>query len=194
MSSLAITDAVLFVCAVYLTLQRGSPIGYRLAFGVLGLAALLGAFKFSGIYPVDSWHRLLSILGGSAALPLLAVCVKWPQSAVATQRQFALIFLGGSALLGLAIAGLGKLRVYDQALGALSMLVMLGLLIQLGHTRRIVGVLSMLAGSVLFLAKVKLAPWLLPGDFLHLGMAIGLILFAPALDGVSFTRSPQSIS
>jgi hypothetical protein len=30
----------------------------------------------------------------------------------------------------------------------------------------------------LFLAKVKVAPWFQPGDLLHLGMAIGLVLFA----------------
>lgn len=179
MSSLAITDALLFLCAAYLAFQRGLPIGYRLAFGVLGIAALLGALKFSGLYPLDTWHRLFGILGGSAALPLLAVCVKWPQSAVATQRQFALIFLGAAALMGFAIAGLGKLRVYDQVLGALSMLAMLWLLIQLGNLRRIVGIALMIAGSALFVAKLKVAPWLQPGDFLHLGMALSLLLLAP---------------
>jgi hypothetical protein len=187
MSSLAITDALLFLCAAYLAFQRGMPIGYRLAFGVLGLAALLGALKFSGVYPLDTWHRLFGILGGSAALPLLAVCVKWPQSPVATQRQFALIFLGAAALLGLAIAGLGKLRIYDQLVGSLSMLAMLWLLIQLGNARRILGIVIMIVGSALFVAKVKLAPWLQPGDFLHLGMAVGLLLLTPAS-----TRSDQS--
>lgn len=180
MASLAVTDGILFLCAAYLALQRSSPIGYRLAFGVLGISALLGFLKFSGLYPLDSWHRLFAILSGSAALPLLAACVKWPRSAVANQRQFALIFLGGAALLGVVISGVGKVRVYDQALGALSMLVMLGLLIKLGDGRRISGMVCMLAGALMFLAKVKIAPWLQPGDLLHLGMAIGLILFAPA--------------
>jgi hypothetical protein len=180
MLSLALTDAVLFCCTAYLASLRSSPIGYRLAFGVLALAALLGALKFSGLYPLDAWHRLFAILSGSAALPLLAVCVRWPQSATANDRQFALIFLGGAALLGLAIAGLGKLRIYDQALGAISMVWMLWLMVRRGDQRRSIGVAFMLAGSVLFLAKARLSPWLAPGDFLHMGMVVGLVLLAPA--------------
>ena len=182
MPSLAITDAVLFLCAAYLAFQRGLPIGYRLAFGVLSLAALLGVLKFSGLYPLDTWHRLFGILSGSAALPLLAASVKWPQSAVATKRQFALIFLGAAAMVGLTIAGLGKLRIYDQLLGGLSLLAMLWMLIQLGNARRILGIVIMIVGSVLFLAKVKLALWLQPGDFLHLGMAMGILLLAPTVN------------
>ena len=179
MSSLAITDAILFGCAAYLAFQRQIPIAYRLGFGLLALAALLGAMKFSGLYPLETWHRLFTILGGSAALPLLAICVIWPQSAVVNDRQFALIFLGAAAILGLAIAGLGKLRLYDQVLGAFSMLWILWLLIKQGEKRRIMGLSFMLLGSALFLAKVQFSPWLVPGDFLHLGMAIGILLFAP---------------
>lgn len=180
MVSLAITDTLLFCCAAYLASRQRSPIGYRLAFGVLAVAALFGALKFSGLYPLDSWHRLFAIISGSAALPLLAVCVAWPQSATANDRQFALIFLGGTALLGLAIAGLGKLRIYDQAVGAISMFWMLWLLVRQGDQRRIIGVAFMLMGSALFLAKITLSPWLVPGDLLHLGMVMGLLLLAPA--------------
>jgi uncharacterized membrane protein YhaH (DUF805 family) len=179
MSSLAITDAILFLSAAWLASQLTLPIGHRLALGLLGIAALLGFLKFSGLYPIHTWHRLFSIFGGSAALPMLAVCVFWPQSAVTNRRQYALIFLGVAALLGLAIGGLGQFRIYDQVLGALSMLIMLSLLVKKGDTRRSLGVVFMLAGSLLFLAKVNL-PWLQPGDLLHLGMAIGLLLFAPA--------------
>jgi hypothetical protein len=41
---------------------------------------------------------------------------------------------------------------------------------------RALGAALMLAGSVLFVLKVSVPPWLLPGDWLHLGMAFGLIL------------------
>ena len=180
MLSLAVTDALLFCCAAYLASRQHSPVGYRLAFGVLAVAALLGALKFSGLYPLDSWHRLFAIISGSAALPLLAVCVALPQSATANDRQFALIFLGGTALLGLAIAGLGKLRIYDQAAGAISMCWMLWLFVRQGDRRRIISVAFMLIGSALFLAKITVSPWLFPGDFLHLGMVMGLLLLAPA--------------
>ncbi len=178
MSSLAITDGMLFLSAAWLASRLTLPMGYRLAFGLLGIAALLGFLKFSGLYPIHTWHRLFSILGGSAALPMLAVCVIWPQSAATNQRQYALIFLGVAALLGLTIAGLGQFRIYDQVLGALSMLIMLSLLVKMGDMRRSLGVIFMLAGSLLFLAKMNI-PLLQPGDLLHLGMAIGLLLFAP---------------
>lgn len=181
MSSLAVTDGILFLCAAWLVARASLPIGYRLAFGVLGIAALLGFLRFSGIYPIETWHRLLTILSGSAALPLLAVCVKWPQSVVTTERQYTLIFLGAAGLLGLAIAGLAKLRIYDQVLGTLSMLAMLGLLVQLRDGRRILGVLSMIVGSALFVAKVNIAPWLQPGDFLHIGMALGIVMLSPTV-------------
>lgn len=181
MSSLAITDGILFLCAAWLASRVALPIGYRLAFGLLGLAALLGFLRFSGIYPIETWHRLFTILGGSAALPLLAVCVKWPHGAVTNERQYALIFLGAAGLLGVAIAGLAKLRVYDQVLGSLSMLAMLWLLIQLRDGRRILGIVFMIVGSALFVAKVKIAPWLQPGDFLHLGMALGMVMLSPTV-------------
>jgi len=106
MNSLAATDSLLFGCAAYLAWMRHSTIGIRLAYGVIAVAALLGALMFSGLYPLEAWHRLFSIFAGSAALPLLAMAVIWPRSAVATDRQLALIFLGAAAMLGLAHRGL----------------------------------------------------------------------------------------
>lgn len=181
MSSLAMTDGILFLCAAWMASRVSLPIGFRLAFGILGIAALLGFLRFSGIYPIEAWHRLFTILSGSAALPLLAASVKWPQSAVTNERQFALIFLGAAGLLGVAIAGLAKLRIYDQVLGSLSMLAMLWLLIQLRDGRRILGIVMMIVGSALFVVKAKVAPWLQPGDFLHLGMAVGIVMLSPTV-------------
>ena len=48
-----------------------------------------------------------------------------------------------------------------------------------GRRLALAGVLLMLAGSVLFVLKVSLPPWMLPGDWLHLGMAAGLLLIVP---------------
>jgi len=82
-------------------------------------------------------------------------------------------------LLGLLIAGLGKLRIYDQALALLSMLVILVSLLRRGEHMRAMGAILMLAGSVLFVIKLSIPPWLVPGDFLHLAMAFGLLLVVP---------------
>lgn len=179
LNSLALTDALLCLIAVWLASRSALAVGYRMAFSLLAIPALLGFLRFSGIYPLETWHPLFTLMSASAALPLLAICVLAPQSMVATRRQFAIIFLGIAMLLGLLIAGLGKFRIYDQALGLGSMLVILVTLLKSGQHARALGATLMLVGSVLFVLKISIPPWLLPGDWLHLGMAMGLLLIAP---------------
>lgn len=179
MSSLALTDAALFLVAAWLASRRAFDIGYRLAFAGLAVPALLGFLRFSGLYPLEGWHLLFTLMSASAALPLLAVCLMVPTSVVAQKRQFALIFLLAAMLAGLLISGLGRLRVYDQALGFLSMVAMLVALIRMKDLPRAAGPALMIVGSLLFLAKVSVPPWLAPGDWLHLGMAAGLLMVAP---------------
>lgn len=176
MSSLALTDAVLCLVATWLAARPNLATGQRLALGLLAIAALLGFLRFSGLYPLEGWHQLFSLMGASAALPLLAVCALAPDSVVAQRRQFALIFLGVAMLAGLLVSGLGQLRLYDQAVGLASMLLILVAMIKKGQVRQALGPVCMLAGSILFVAKVAVAPWLAPGDWLHLGMALGFLL------------------
>jgi len=181
MLSLAITDALLFLVAAWLASRTTYAVGYRMALTLLAIPALLGFLRFSGIYPLETWHRLFALLSASAALPLLAICVVWPESLVVRKKQFAIIFLGITMLLGLLISGLGKLRVYDQALGLLSMLVMFVSLVKQSETNRALGAALMLTGSVMFVLKLSIPPWVLPGDWLHIGMAFGIILILPRL-------------
>jgi hypothetical protein len=112
-------------------------------------------------------------------MPLLAICALAPESLVANRKQFTLIFLGVAMLLGLFISGLGKLRIYDHALGLLSMLAILIAMLKQDESKRALGAALMLTGSLLFVLKISVPPWLLPGDFLHIGMALGLLLAAP---------------
>jgi hypothetical protein len=179
LNSLAITDAALCLVSIWLASQSTLSVGYRMAFTLLALPALLGFLRFSGIYPLETWHPLFTLLSASAALPLLAICVVLPNSVVASRKQFAMIFLGIAMLLGLLISGLGKIRIYDQTLGLLSMLVMLVGLVKQSDFKRSLGAVLMLTGSVLFVLKVGIPQWVLPGDWLHIGMALGLILIAP---------------
>lgn len=179
LNSLALTDALLCLVAVWLASRSALSVGYRMAFTLLAIPALLGFLRFSGIYPLETWHPLFTLMSASAALPMSAICVLSPECMVATRRQFAIIFLGGAMLLGLLIAGLGKLRIYDQALALLSMLVILVSLLKSGEHTRAMGAILMLVGSVLFVIKFSIPPWLVPGDFLHLAMALGLFLVVP---------------
>jgi hypothetical protein len=181
LNSLALTDALLCLIATWLAFKNSLAVGYRMSFTMLAIPAFLGFLRFSGIYPLDTWHPLFALLSASAALPLLAICVLAPESVVATRKQFAIIFLGVAMLLGLLISGLGKLRIYDQALGLMSMVVIVVAMMKRSENTRALGAALMLAGSVLFVLKVSVPPWLMPGDWLHLGMAFGLILVTPGL-------------
>ena len=195
LSSLALTDALLFLMASWLATRSAFAVGYRMAFTLLAIPALLGFFRFSDIYPLETWHPLFTLLSASAALPLLAICVLAPHSLVATRKQFAIIFLGVAMLLGLLISGLGKLRIYDQALGLISMLVILVSMLKNNQHTRALGAALMLAGSVLFVLKVSLPPWLMPGDWLHLGMALGLFLVSPVFQiNISPPTEPELLA
>ena len=176
MSSLAITDALLCICAIGLASQVTIKLGARFALGLIAIPALLGVLRFSGLYPLERWHQLFSILSASSAMPLLALCAFWPASVVATQKRYALIFLGAAALLGIIISGLAKVRIYDQTLALLSMALLLKTFISAKDFQGIAGSICMLAGSILFVTKMQIAGYLLPGDFLHLSLAIGLLL------------------
>ena len=59
------------------------------------------------------------------------------------------------------------------------MLVMLVVLVKQSDLKRSLGAVLMLTGSVLFVLKVGIPQLVLPGDWLHIGMALGLILIAP---------------
>lgn len=179
MLSLALTDALLCMVAAWLASRPHYSVGYRMAFALLAIPAMLGFLRFSDIYPLETWHPLFSLLSASAAMPLLAICAIAPESLVANRKQFTLIFLGVAMLLGLFISGLGKLRIYDHALGLLSMLAILIAMLKQDESKRALGAALMLTGSLLFVLKISVPPWLLPGDFLHIGMALGLLLAAP---------------
>jgi hypothetical protein len=178
MNSLAITDGLLLVVTVYLALQRHLPIALRLACGVFGAAALLGVLRFSGVYPLPSWHQFASMLGAASAFPLLAVVVLWPDSLAARNTRFAWIVLCITAVIGVIVVGVGQKRIYSDALALLSLL---AVCITLVRTRQWLGALGgilMLAALVLFALKISAGSLLVPGDLLHIGMAAGLLLLS----------------
>ena len=105
MPSLAYTDGLLALVCLWLLSRDGVPLGVRIATATLGIAAVLGVLRFSGLYPIPQWHQFVSMLGACAAFPLLAVSVLWPNAAVARQLKFAAIFFIGMAALGLLAVG-----------------------------------------------------------------------------------------
>ena len=174
MPSLAYTDGLLALICLWLLTRASLPIGVRIAAGTLGLAAVLGVLRFSGLYPIPQWHQFVSMLGACAAFPLLAVAVLWPDAAATRQLKFASIFFIGMAVLGVLAVGVAQKRVLVDALTVISVVAMLISLARGGRWSTTLTTALMLAGLLLFESKATVLPGLVPGDLLHIGMAIGL--------------------
>jgi hypothetical protein len=174
MPSLAYTDGILALICLWLLTRASLPIGVRIAAGTLGLAAVLGVLRFSGLYPIPQWHQFVSMLGACAAFPLLAVAVLWPDAAATRQLKFASVFFIGMAVLGVLAVGVAQKRVLVDALTVISVVAMLISLARGGRWPTALTTALMLAGLLLFASKATVVPGLVPGDLLHIGMAIGL--------------------
>jgi len=175
MSSLALTDGFLALVSLWLASRAQAPVALRLACALFAAAALLGVLRFSGIYPLPTWHQFASMLGAMAAFPLLAVAVLWPDALVTRSTRFAWIFMCAMAVLGVLIVGAGQKRVVADGLAVLSVIAIVLTLARAGLWRGALAGALMLAGLVLFAAKVSVAGVLVPGDLLHIGMALGLL-------------------
>jgi len=175
MPSLAYTDGLLALVCLWLLSRASLPLGARIAAGTLGIAAVLGVLRFSGLYPIPQWHQFVSMLGACAAFPLLAVAVLWPDAAVARQLKFAAIFFIILAVIGVLAVGVAQKRVVIDALTVLSVVAMVISLARNGRWPAALTTTLMLAGLLLFAAKATVVPALVPGDLLHIGMAIGLL-------------------
>ena len=175
MPSLAYTDGLLALVCLWLLSRVSLPLGVRIAAGTLGIAAVLGVLRFSGLYPIAQWHQFVSMLGACAAFPLLAVAVLWPDAAVARQLKFASIFFIILAVVGVLAVGVAQKRVVVDALTVISVVAMMISLARGGRWPTALTTALMLAGLLLFAAKATVVPALVPGDLLHIGMAIGLL-------------------
>lgn len=176
--SLALTDGLLVAVCVLVNVQRHLPIAVRLSCVLLGLAAFLGVLRFSNIYPLVPSHQFFSLLGAVSALPLLCFASLSPNGLVARSKRFAWIVLCLTAIIGIMVSGLAQKRLYADATAVISVLIIL--VYQLRHKDWIaaLGALTILIGLFLFASKLTIIAWLLPADYLHLGMSLGLALLA----------------
>ena len=175
MSSMAFSDGFLCLVSLWLASRTQNPVALRLACALFSAAALLGVLRFSGIYPLPTWHQFASMLGAMAAFPLLAVAIVWPDALVTRSTRFAWIFMCFMAVLGVLIVGAGQKRVVADGLAVLSVIAIVLTLARASLWRGALAGALMLAGLVLFAAKVSVAGVLVPGDLLHIGMALGLL-------------------
>lgn len=176
MNQAALLDGLLALTAFWLAAvawQRHPAL--RLGSLLLGAAATLGALRFSGLLALPQWHQYFSLLGAGAGLPLVAVALVAPDSAVARQPRYAWILTCGACVVCTVLVVVLQVKVWSAAtaLGAAVTLVVVG-----GWRRQAVLALAglcMLVALLLFASKAPV-PLLAPGDVLHLGLAAALWL------------------
>ncbi|NDH51107.1 MAG: hypothetical protein EBY24_03805 [Betaproteobacteria bacterium] len=194
MPSLALTDALLAAVALWIGFNRQLPVALRLAGAIFSAAAVLGVLRFSGVYPLPTWHQFASMLAAVCAFPLLAVAVVFPDALATRTTRFAWIFMCLMAVLGVLVVAAGQKRLLADALALVSVLAMLLTLARLGHWSGAAGVALMLLGLLAFALKPPLAEVLQPGDWLHIGMAAGLLQLARMDLWPALRSTPQQLS
>lgn len=171
----ALFDGLLAVTAFYVAWQAGrSAPALRLSATLLGVAATLGALRFSGVLPLPPLHQYVSMLGAGVGLPLLALAVTQPASAVAAQRRFAWIFAVFAAVACTLAVVVAQLKWWTPvcAIAAAVAIVAYGVVRKQG-TMVAIGALLLLT-LVAFATRMQAGP-LQQGDLLHIGMAMTLL-------------------
>jgi len=184
----ALFDALLALVALGLAIRAGGARpAWRLSCLLLATAATLGALRFSGWMPLPTWHQFFSMLGAGVGLPLLAVAVIQPDSAVATQRRFAWIFAIVTGVLCVLLVMVAQLKVWTAVCALLSALGILVMSLKRQEKTTALGAGLLLLALTAFAVKLSLPP-LLPGDLLHIGMALGLLALAAGANRVTTAR------
>ena len=181
----AFFDACLAAVALWTAVHAAAARpAVRLGCVLLGLAAVLGALRFSGLLPLPPLHQVMSMLGAAVGLPLLAITVIAPASAVASQTRYAWIFAVSAGVLCMLVVIVAGIKVWASAWALLAVVAMAGFA---GWHRRWIlfaAAVCMLGALLAFAAGVT-AGVLVPGDFLHIGLAVGIGLYGYAVNGVN---------
>ena len=181
MNSDAFSDLVLAITCVAISVNywRTQP-GLAQAATILGLAASFGVLRFSGLELAIGPHRFFSLFAASAAFPLLAVAVCWPDDQIARQGTAATRFVLLVGAIGLAIT-LAGFDWWRQALPVLSVLLIVRAVFLIREPGRIIGALALAGGLALAAigrsSALDLGP-LTTVQWMHYLMAVGLLLLS----------------
>jgi len=172
----ALFDGLLAATAFYIAWgpARFAP-ALRLGCLLLGSAAVLGTLRFSGLLALPQLHQYFSMLGAGVGLPMLAIALTQPGSAVASQRRFAWIFAVIAAVVCTLVVMVVQWKLWTSVCAILAALSILGY----GTLRK--RLLTAAAGLLMLLTLLAFAlkfqvGALLPGDILHIGLAATLAL------------------
>ena len=168
-------DGILALIALALTLQapRSLP-ALRLGSWLLACAALLGALRFSDLWPQPSLHQFFSMLGAGVGLPLLAVTLAMPDSAVSLQRRFSWIYGVALSVVCILVTLVAQIKLWPSVCALLSAVVILAAGVRRKDGQVAVAGLLMLLALLAFAGKVQTES-LRPGEFLHIGLSLCLL-------------------
>jgi len=172
----ALSDFVLALACIFIAVRsaKARP-GMALASAAIAAAALVGVARFSGFGEATGAHKFLSLIGSTAALPLLAAAIAWPGSKAAKiWRDAALALLVGSAL-GIAVVAGAGFALWGQVVPAASALVILGGTIRTRALRPITGAILLVATFGVVAANLEVGGFA-PLEILHYGMTAALLL------------------
>jgi hypothetical protein len=171
----ALLDGLLAVTAFYVAWQAGrSAPALRLSTTLLGLAATLGALRFSGVWPLPPLHQYVSMLGAAVGLPLLALAVTQPASAVAAQRRFAWIFAVLAAVACTLAVVVAQLKWWTPVCAIAAAMAIMAYGVARKQGALVATGALLLVTLVAFATRMQAGP-LQPGDLLHIGMALTLL-------------------
>ena len=175
MTGAAASDLVLALVCGFIIWRSADRPGIAVAVGLIGLAALLGSIRLSGVDALLGVHRFASLASAAAGFPLLAFSLRWPDDPMAARwagaGRFALI-VGG---LGVAIT-LTLLPLWGQGAALLATLLILLTMLAARNRMGLAGALALLAGMVATLPGMLPPGPLDSATVLHLGLAAGLAL------------------
>jgi hypothetical protein len=172
------TDLVLAViCATLVWRKRRQSPGLATAIAILGLAASLGVARFGGAAWAVGPHQFFVLVTSTAAIPLLAWCLRWPDSLPSLQPRAACLALlfGGAG--GVILVGLLGFKAWSLV----CLLFAVYLLVVAAWRRRqpafALGTLLLIATGVVQATQPVIAG-LPPVALLHLLLAAGVDLTA----------------
>ena len=181
-SSLAVTDAILCLVTLFVASRHAHPPLLRISAAMFSVAALLGALRFSGIWPAPPVHMFASMLAGVGAFPALATAVSCPTLPWVRSWGLALTAVLVAGAIGAALVMSSGWRLYLDLCAIVSVLALAVAGYRQNDRLRVVAALVMLTGLLLFAMKIAVWPGLEPADGLHLALAAGWL-------GVSYRRS-----
>ena len=172
----AVSDFILALACLFIAIRSAKTRpGVALACAVIAAAAFVGVARFFGVANAAGAHKFLSLIGSTAALPLLAAAIAWPESKAArTARGAALVILVGSAL-GIAIVAGAGFALWGQVVPGASALVILVGTISHRVPRTMTGAIVLVATFGVVAANLN-AGGFAPLEILHYGMTAALLL------------------